>query len=96
MPLIQISALPARTLFPGVSGRYAYGERTTAGKVLLAAGTSDRYVTGPPLGLVFRAVAPGIDDPGADRRAFSAWLILRFWVRGSRTALRVVFLPRSR
>ena len=38
MPLVQISTLPARNLFPGVSGRYAHGERTTVGEVLLAPG----------------------------------------------------------
>lgn len=38
MPFAQLSALPARTLLPGITGRYAHTARLTTGEVELAAG----------------------------------------------------------
>jgi quercetin dioxygenase-like cupin family protein len=38
MPLSHLPSVPGRPLFPGVSGHYTHGDRTTVGEVILAPG----------------------------------------------------------
>ncbi len=37
MPLVHLPSIAPRHLFPGVAGRYAHGDRTTVGEVLVGA-----------------------------------------------------------